>query len=193
MNNKIVTKDLINIGIFTAIYFILFFGVGMVGFIPIFMVLLPFLCSLVTGIPFMLFLTKVNKFGMITIMGTLLGGAMIITGHHWIVIFLGFICGFLADIIMKSGDYREWKKILIGFCVFSQWLIGGMIPMFVMRDSFFENLRKSYGDSYTNTLLELTPNWMFIVLIILGIIGSILGAYIGKNSLKKHFKRAGIA
>ena len=36
MNNKLQGKDLINIGIFTAIYFIVIFAAASIGFIPIF-------------------------------------------------------------------------------------------------------------------------------------------------------------
>lgn len=39
MNNKLNVKDLINVGIFTAIYFVLVFAVAMLGLIPIFMLL----------------------------------------------------------------------------------------------------------------------------------------------------------
>lgn len=35
-SNKLQTKDLINVGIFTAIYFVIFFAGMMLGYIPIF-------------------------------------------------------------------------------------------------------------------------------------------------------------
>ena len=66
------TKDLINVGIFTALYLIVFFAVAMTGYIPILMLLLPFTGPLAAGIVYMLFLTKVESFGMITIMGIIL-------------------------------------------------------------------------------------------------------------------------
>ena len=37
---KLQGKDLINVGIFTAIYFVVFMAVAMLGFIPIFLPLL---------------------------------------------------------------------------------------------------------------------------------------------------------
>ena len=58
-------KDLINIGIFSAIYFAILFIIAMLGMIPIFLPLLSVLVPIIGGIPFMLFLTKVRKFGMI--------------------------------------------------------------------------------------------------------------------------------
>ena len=45
MNNKLQGKDLINIGIFTAIYFIVIFAAASIGFIPIFIPLIS-VCAL---------------------------------------------------------------------------------------------------------------------------------------------------
>ena len=66
--NKLKGRDLINIGVFGAIYFVILFAVAMLGMIPIFLPLLSVLVPIVGGIPFMLFLTKVKKIGMIFIM-----------------------------------------------------------------------------------------------------------------------------
>lgn len=43
-NNKLQAKDLINVGIFTAIYFVIFFAGMMLGYIPIFIPLLGLVC-----------------------------------------------------------------------------------------------------------------------------------------------------
>ena len=62
-SKKIKGKDLINIGIFAAIYFVVIMALAMLGFIPIFMPTYSVLMPLLGGIVFMLFLTKVKKFG----------------------------------------------------------------------------------------------------------------------------------
>ena len=67
-SNKLNAKDLINVGIYTAIYLVVFFMIGMLNAIPVLYPLTYFIAPVVTGIPFMLFLTKVEKFGMVTIM-----------------------------------------------------------------------------------------------------------------------------
>ena len=53
-------KDLVNIGIFSAIYFVIVFIVAMMGTIPIFLPMLAVIVPILGGIPFMLFLTRVN-------------------------------------------------------------------------------------------------------------------------------------
>ena len=79
MNNKLQGKDLINIGIFTAIYFIVIFAAASIGFIPIFIPLISVIVPLVGGIPMMLFFSKIKKFGMLTICGVLLGIIMLLS------------------------------------------------------------------------------------------------------------------
>ena len=81
----------------------------------------------------------------------------------------------------------------MGYMVFSQWLIGLMVPFFFMRDTYFESIRSGYGDTYADTLMAITPSWVFGLIIILAAVGGLLGAYLGKALLKKHFTRAGIA
>ena len=68
-NKKLKAKDLINVGIYTAIYIVIFFVVGMLNAIPVLYPFLYVLIPLISGIPFMLFLTKTEKFGMVTIHG----------------------------------------------------------------------------------------------------------------------------
>lgn len=193
MDNKINVKDLINVGIFTALYFVTYFAVGCIGYIPIFMVFLPFVATIVTGIPFMLYLTKVNKFGMITITGIIVALGMFATGHGWPMLLIGISTGVISDLIFKSGKYKSWGKTVAGYIVFSLWCIGAMLPMWVMRDEYFSTMREGYGDTYTDTLMNLMSGWMLLVLIVSAIIGATLGAFLGRKVLNKHFKRAGIA
>lgn len=193
MENKLNARNLINVGIFTAIYFVLFFATGMIGYIPIMMIFLPLLCPLVTGIPFMLFLTKVKAFGMVTIMGVVLSILMFITGHPWPILVLGLLCGLTGDIILKSGKYKGWKTTVIGYAVFSEWVMGAVLPLFLMRDDYFAEIRAGYGDTYADTLLSITPDWVAAVMAVMVVTGAIAGAFLGKAVLKKHFKRAGIA
>lgn len=70
---KLKGKDLINVGIYAAIYCVIMTAVAMLGFIPIMMPMLCALVPLLGGIPMMLFMTKVKKFGMITIYSIIVG------------------------------------------------------------------------------------------------------------------------
>ena len=192
MEKKLQAKDLIRIGIFTAIYFIIFFATGMLGYIPILFILLPVLMPIISGIPFMLFLTKVKKFGMVTIFGTLLGILMFATGHTWVPLATGFVFGLFADLIFKAGQYKSTKNTVVGYGVFSIWAMGAMLPMWLMRESYFNYISNNMGEDYTNAVLAMTPDWMALVVVATAFVAGIIGAFLGKAVLKKHFQRAGI-
>jgi len=81
MKKQMEAKDLITAGIFTAIYFAVFFIFGMLGYIPMVYALLTLIIPIACGVPYMLFLTKVKYFGMAAIMSVLCGGLMVLTGH----------------------------------------------------------------------------------------------------------------
>ena len=189
---KLQTKDFITVGIFTAIYFVIFFALGMLGYVPILFILLPLLLPIICGIPFMLFLTKVKAFGMVTIMGTILGALMLITGHSFVPLIVGFFVGLLSDLIFMLGKYQSKKLSVIGYTVFSFWLLGMLLPFFIMKDSFERMMLDSMGVEYTNAVFNLFDKvaWSFPIMVI---IGGLIGAFLGLSMLKKHFKKAGIA
>ena len=68
--------DLITIGVFTALYFVLvavatlFSSVALMGFG---MILLPAVAALICGCVYMLLVAKVGKFGAISVMGIVVG------------------------------------------------------------------------------------------------------------------------
>ena len=195
MNNskRMQAKDLINVGIFTAIYFVIFFAGIMLGYIPIFIPLLGLVCPILCGIPFMLYLTKVKKFGMVTLTGIILGLLNVLIGAGVLVLIFGVVFGVLGDLVLKAGKYQSWKFTLLGYGVFSLWIMGYVSRMFLTRTEFFAFLESNYGAEYTATLASYTPAWMFPVLFVVTFIGGILGALLGRVVLKKHFKKAGIA
>ena len=185
-------KDLITIGIFTAIYFAIFFACGMLGYIPILYVLLPLILPTLCGIPFMLYLTKVKYFGMVSIMGICLGIFMVLTGHTFVPLISGIICGLAADVILKAGKYQSIRCSIIGYSIFSLWLMGMLLPFWIMRDSYAQMFYKSMGTEYTDTVLALFDKVAW-ALPVMCIIGGLMGSFLGLAVLKKHFKKAGIA
>lgn len=189
--NKIKGKDLINIGIYAAIYCVIMTVIAMLGYIPIMMPMLSVIGPLIGGIPMMLFYTKTKKFGMITIMGIIVGVFFCITGMGiWPLVF-GVVLGLLADLIAKSGGYKSFTKTLLSYGVLCDILFGNYLPLFIDRESYFAS-REKFGQEYVDTLGSIMQNWMIPVLIIAAFVFGVLGALLGKALLKKHFVKAGI-
>ena len=193
MNNKMQAKDLINIGLFTVLYFVLGCCVAIpIGFVPIFLPILGALWTLITGIPFMLFAVRAKKFGMVTIMAVLSGLLMGLTGMGFWGILTGSVFGLLGDLVMKSGSYQSAKKTILGYGVFSLWMIGTYIPMYFMVEQSRADFAKSFGDEYADKVMSVMPMWSIVLVIAAIFLCALLGELIGKAVLKKHFAKAGI-
>ena len=195
MNSKqtLKGKDLINIGIYAAIFCVIVTAIAMLGFIPI---MLPMLCVFVPilgGIPYMLFLTKVDKFGMISIFSTIVGLFLWVTGMgYWPTIF-GIVFGVLTDLIAKSGNYKSSKKDILGCGVFNIAVFGNFVPLFTNIDAYFST-RQSFGEEYIEALTGIFANtWLIPAMIASCVICGWIGGFLGKALLKKHFEKAGIA
>lgn len=191
-NNKLKGKDLINVGIYTAIYFVIIFAAAMLGYIPIFMPLLCVIGPILGGVPFMLFLTKVKKFGMILIMSIIMGIMMLLTGMSYYALIVGTISGLIAEWVYRSGGYKSASRAILTSGIFSIWIWGNYIPLFTNIEGYFAT-RQDYGQEYIDALTKLMPGWMFPTLLAASIVSGIIGGIIGKAILKKHFVKAGIA
>lgn len=191
-SEKLSGKDLINIGIYSAMYLVIIMAIAMLGYILVFMPLLCVLAPILAGIPFMLFLTKVKKFGMILIMSLLMGILMLLTGMGYYAIPVGLVTGIIAELILKSGAYKSASKAVLSYGIFSVWMWGNYIPLFFMPEKYFST-RQDFGQEYIDTLTSLLPTWMCTVLLIVTIVCGIIGGLIGRAALKKHFVKAGIA
>ena len=189
---KLKGKDLINVGIFTAIYFVIVFAVAMLGYVPIFMALLCVLVPIIGGVPFMLFLTKVKKFGMIWIMSLLMGLLMLLTGMGYYSLLVGLVSGLLAELCYKSGGYRSGGKAVLTSGIFSIWVWGNYIPLFTNVEQYFST-RQEFGQAYIDALTALMPMWMCPALLCASFVSGLIGGLVGRALLKKHFVKAGIA
>ena len=188
---KLNGKDLINVGIFTAIYFVVIMALAMLGFIPIFMPTFSVLMPLFGGIVFMLFLTKVKKFGMVLIMSILMGILMWLMGMSYYALIVGTISGLIAEWMLKSGKYRSARKAVLAHAFFSLWVWSNYIPLFFFAEKYWST-RQNFGQEYIEALTKLMPVWMCPVHFVLCFVFGIIGGLLGRKILKKHFAKAGI-
>jgi len=194
MNNKLKAKDFITIGLFTALLFVVEFACGMLGFIhPYIVASYVILIPLVGSIPMMLFYSKIDKFGMLTIMSVLMAIIMFVTGMGWLGAPLIIIAGLVADLIAKSGGYKSVKKTVLSHGVFCLWICANYFPVIVTADSYRQDLLDGgYSAEYCDNLFRAINSKTIAVLLILCFIFGIIGAYLGKAVVKKHFEKAGI-
>ena len=186
-------RDLVNAGVFSLLTVMATWCGGMIGFIPVLMPLVPFACGLVSGPVFMLYSTKINKFGMIFITGIIFGLVFSMSGHGLIVLPAIIVLSLICEIILKKGGYKSVKTARLTYTVFMIFAAANLIPIYFARDSFVQSLiNRDYGAEYVEKLLSVMPNWSFIPVVLLGMLGGYIGCSIGIKILNKHFKKAGM-
>ena len=180
-NLKLTGKDLINIGIFSAIYFVLSFVGMFLAIIPVLWIIMPGIIAILSGIPFMLLCVKVQKPGVPLLMGLITGLLYYVTGQFTMVILATFVIGcVLSEIVRWRSKYGSFKWNTVAFI----WLF---------KDSFFTQIAdQGMPEAYVTTMESLSSIPMFVVMILTPIIGGLIGAYLARGIFKKHFKKAGM-
>lgn len=193
-SSKLKAKDFITVGIFTAILIVVEFLCGMLGYIhPYIVASYVVMIPLVGAIPMMLFYTKIEKFGMITIMSVLIAIIMFVLGMGYLGAPLIVAAGVIADLIAKSGKYKSFKKTIISYGVFCLWICANYFPVIVTADSYRKDLLDGgYSAEYCDDLFRAINEKTIAVLLILCFVFGCIGAVIGKKVVKKHFEKAGI-
>ena len=190
---KLRIKDLVTIGVFTVIYFVLFFVAGMVGMVPILYLAYPTLAGIITGIVIMLFMAKVQKPWGLFLLGLICGLIVIAMGNTYVILVHDVISMAIAELLRKKGEYKSFKYNMLSFAVFNTWICGFLMQILLAKDKVIELAEtRGMGHEYIMKLIALL-NYRNMILVYIGaIVGGVLGAYIGKAFLKKHFEKAGI-
>ncbi|MCI6272340.1 MAG: MptD family putative ECF transporter S component [Erysipelotrichaceae bacterium] len=189
--NGLKIKDLVTIGVFEVIYFVVMFGVGMIGMVPILFLIYPTLLGVVSGTIVMLFMAKVQKPWGLFILGMLSPLLMFAMGHTYVLAVHAIVVMFIAEIIRKLGNYNSFKYNMIAFAIYNTWCCGSLMQMLWAKEKYIE-ISMMMGKEYVNALERLIT-YPHMALVYTGaIIGGFIGAYIGKMFLKKHFIKAGI-
>ena len=193
---KLTAPDLITIGVFTALYFVLVtiatFGSAVIfpGFNN---VVLPALCALISGCVYMLMVAKLQKFGGISVMGIVMGLFFMISGHFIVSFAANIVMGIVADIVAKMSNYKSKKGILASYVLFSYGLFGPVLPMWFMKDAYVANLVERGKDAvYINSLFANINMTTFVIAVITTFVCALVGGWFGQKMIKKHFVKAGI-
>ncbi|MEE1325817.1 MAG: MptD family putative ECF transporter S component, partial [Streptococcus sp.] len=180
--------------LFSLLVFIAIFVGGMVGLIPIFMPFIPFLCGLFAGPVFMLYSTKIHRFGMVLIMGVIIGLVFTVTGHGIYILPGMTLLSLVAEYILKKGGYASVNHTKWAFTVYCLSFGFNMIPIYVSRAAYVQRLvEEGYGQAYADKMMSILPYWSFFPVLALGAVGGYLGATIGVKMLKKHFQKLEMA
>lgn len=188
-------RDVITVGIFSAIYFAINFAFMLLGGLhPLLWILMPGFIALFTGIPHLMMCAKVQKVGSVLLMGLITGLIYFVTGQFTPVILVSFViaCG-LGELVRGCTHYTSIRGNLVSFVLFSLGMVGSPLPIWLMREDF---LRQITGTGDARRLCE-HPGGT-VVQLHAG--GAVPGPCCGRDHwrlyrramFRKHFEKAGL-
>lgn len=189
-NEKMNVRDYITAAIMYVLMFLVYAGVGA----PIGMTVAGSLfvfaaCAVVWGTIFILLFTKVNKKGVVLLFGLIWAAMQLMS--FWGVAIVIAIGAVIAELLWDKLDRRKFSTMLLCFTVQVIFLYLGMtLPLIFMKDMYLAAV-SAYADLYS-TVFDMLIGPMFFVGLAATVIGCIVGAFLGKLLLKKHFAKAGI-
>jgi energy-coupling factor transport system substrate-specific component len=187
-------KDLITIGVFTAILFVTML-IGGIIFAPnpVLTFYMPLGAALLGGPVMMLLIAKVPKRGVVAISGILCGVIWFATGMHW-AMDLGYVIGgIIGDLIAGSGKYKNKLLNMTAFVCVSLGATGTYISYFLDKSSWSNYMLKGgTSSSYIEAMNAAAKNWMLSVILIGTVLVAGISAWVGSKLLRKQFEKAGI-
>ena len=187
-------RSAVTIGAFTAVYFVLMWCSGMLGFFgPAFMFVGGVVSLVLNGPVVMLMMVRSRMFGTLTIMGGIVGLLMVLTGHAWVTVLVTLVLGLLGDLIARGGGYVSAPRNIAAYMLFSLWGIAPLSPIFFAPDPYFADIAASMGQDYADGMRALFSPAVISVWVVVTMIVACLGGLIGRFLLRKHFAKAGVA
>lgn len=192
MERKLSVKDLVSIGVFVVIYFVVMFGVGMMGIVPILFLVYPTILGLVASTIPMLIMSKIQKPFALFIFGIISPLIMFIMGHTIVLVIISAIVLLLAEFCRYLGNYKSFKFNALANGFFSMWIAGSLSQMVFAHDYYVEMCNKMMPAEYAINLERLLSPFNLALVFLGAFVGGLIGAVIAKKILKKHFEKAGI-
>ena len=188
-------RDLMTIGIFLAIYIVLYFAITMFGFLNPVMMLVTLGLSIVVGaIPFMLFLARVKHAGMVALFTIVLGILLLVIGFPPLSIGILVALAVVVELVLVATGYRSRWAGVLSYTIFSVWNTAPLLPLFYDRQGYFSSPSMSrMGPEYTARLDAFLSPGVLIGFDIAAVLLGLIGGVIALRLLRKNFARAGLA
>ena len=203
-SGKLEVSDLITIGVFAALYFVMVCIATLVSTLFDRRLRLPLpapppghraaIPALISGCVYMLLAARLGKFGGITVMGVIIGLFLFISGHFVLSFIASIVFPVAADLIARAGKYKSKALLLVSYVVFSYGLTGPILPLWFMKDAYVASLQARGKDAaYIDGGFANINTGTFFISMIAILVCAVLGGWFGQRMMKKHFLKAGIA
>ena len=197
MDNQKNTKSArgaISAGLFIALYLVTYVIIGAICMpVAVLFLLMPELVAFFAAPIYHPMLTKAPGWISIFLAAVIPSLVLIATGHIPIAPLVSVPAGLIAVLLSKKGQYKSFKWNTISHMVFSLNVFGGFLPIWFMREYFFQRtLKGGMSQAFVDTVRLLTPWWGLAVMMIATALFSLLGSLFTKKVLHKRLEKAGI-
>jgi energy-coupling factor transport system substrate-specific component len=180
---------------FAVLFIVVTYAVNMVGLVsPLVWVLTVPVSVAACGIVFMLFLTRVKRFGLVTLFAVSLSLFYLITGNTLVSTVGIVLLGLGADLVARAGRYRSKWAAVGAYTFFGVSFLTPFLPIVIDREGHFASSTwEQMGADYTEAADRLLTLPVLGALAAATIVAGFLGALLGAAVLRKHFEKAGLA
>ncbi|MBE6476750.1 MAG: Trep_Strep domain-containing protein [Propionibacteriaceae bacterium] len=187
-------RDYVTMGVFIALYIVLFMLCGMVmAAVPIIMVLLPVIFGLFGGLVFTVLLGKVQRPGSFLITGLILGLCLITMAPGGSMCYMTILGGVVAELIYSRLGRRSFRAMTVAYSAFiACYAIGEYIPFVWMKQAYLDQYADNAALEVARAGTELLNPLTMAVFCVLGVVAAVIGCHWGRALTRKQFKRAGI-
>ncbi|AME09048.1 MULTISPECIES: MptD family putative ECF transporter S component [Gemella] len=195
-NKKLQIKDLITLGLYTILLILsMAIGVGIGTLVTsvvfggkvYFATYVSAATALVCGSAYSLIFNKINKNMAIFTMITIIAVFIALTGHSLVGSVTMIVCAIFAEFFFrKNNEY-------LSYLFFNLGNIGIILPMFFMKDTYIKHLQgRNYSQEKIDFVMGSSDIKTFILIIVLTVLLSFIGAYLGRKLYFKNFHKAGL-
>ena len=192
---KLKGRDFITLGIFSVIFIILFMACIMVMSLTVYTQLFGCaLGALIAAPVYMLLRAKTPKSGAVVIFGAVYAIVLFAMGSGWPMLVCAIVGALIAELIARTGSYKDYKKETIGYCILMLFIaIASYVPIIAMQETYRELAASNGVDAdYYQQIAEVTTVPMLVIALLVTIITALLGTIIARHMLKKHFVKVGL-
>lgn len=169
IKNGLSVKDLVTVGIFSAL-FLVFALVGGISFAPN---------------PVLTFYMPVGS--------AILCIVWFVTGMHWAMALGYLVMGVAADFVAGAGEYKSKMMNSVSYIVISLGGTASYLVFFANPDGWAKTmLGNGTEQSYIDTMRETGSVWIMLVMLVGTVLAAAVSAFVGCKMLRKQFEKSGI-
>ncbi len=187
---KINVRDIITIAISYVIMFVIYAVVGVPLSASVYgHLFILSISALMWGAVFMFLYTRINKNGVPLSLGILMALSNLI--NFWAISVVILVGAIIAELIWRKLDKKKFATMVICFTIqIVAWFVGMILPLMIMTDTYV-NTFVGYEEIYQG-MADMIIGPMIVVYLTTTIVSCIVGSFVGKAVMKKHFIKAGI-